>query len=53
MTPFFPPRRQRGPVLLVAGAFGFWLFVVAAFIAALPDRITSPDQPERLAWVGD
>ncbi len=43
----------RFTVLLVAGAFGFWLAVVSAYVAVLPDRTASPDQAERLGWTGD
>jgi hypothetical protein len=53
MTPHPHRRRHAGSALLVAGACGFWLFVVSAYIAVLPDRVASPDQPERAAWVGD
>jgi hypothetical protein len=53
MTPQHPRPRHPGSGLLVAGAFGFWLFVVSAYVAVLPDRVASPDQPERMAWVGN
>ena len=52
MTPHFHGPRHAGSALLVASAFGVWLFVVSVYVAALPDRVASPDQPERMAWVG-
>ena len=45
-----PRPADRLPALLIACAFGSWLCVVGSFVAALPDRVASPDQPERLAW---
>ncbi|WP_431269177.1 hypothetical protein [Dankookia sp. P2] len=53
MNPHPRHRRPAGPVLLVAGAFCFWLFVVSALVAVLPDHVASADQPERVAWSGD
>ena len=43
----------RFTMLLVAGAFGFWLVVVSACVAVMPDRTASADQVERLGWTGD
>jgi hypothetical protein len=53
MTPHSPDRRHAGPALLFAGAIGVWFFVVSTYVAGLPDRVASPDQPERVAWVAD
>jgi len=53
MTPHFHRHRHAGPTLLVAGAVGVWFFVVSTYVAGLPDRVASPDQPERVAWVAD
>ena len=53
MTQACPRGRPVRTVLLVAIAFGFWLFAVDAYILPLPDRVASADQSERMARVGD
>jgi hypothetical protein len=53
MTPSLKRCSDHVPALLIVSAFGFWLFVVGTFVAGLPDRVASPDQPERVAWAAD
>ncbi|WP_165982409.1 hypothetical protein [Dankookia rubra] len=53
MTQHSHRRKPAEPALLAAGAIGFWLFVVGACVAVLPDHVASLDQPERMARVAD